>query len=294
METPIPWALEQLSALYGEEVVIQRERPLAGGSIHHVRQLRTNLGNFVIKWNSNALPHQFQREAEGLTAMRESGTPLVVPAPIAWSDDPAKSPYLVLEFVSPGNRSADFDAELGRGLAIMHRKTAAQFGAAHTNYCGATPQPNPWSQEWIPFFRAQRLGYQIERAASTRGWSRNQRRVLESLLERLEMLLASAPEPPALIHGDLWSGNVHTTEAGMPCLIDPAAYFGHREAELGMMALFGGFSPRVYAAYQEAFPLQAGWRRRVEVYSLYHVLNHYNLFGGGYGAQAVSLAQSLL
>ena len=157
-------------------------------------------------------------------------------------------------------------------------------------YCGATPQPNPLSPTWSDFYAEHRLHHQL-RLARARGLAKRDGEVIERAIERARTLLDD-DEPPALIHGDLWSGNLHVTPDGTPALIDPAAYYAHREAELGMMTLFGGFSARVYDAYDEARPLRAGWRERLDLYALYHVLNHFHLFGGGYGAQAVALARS--
>jgi fructosamine-3-kinase len=196
-----------------------------------------------------------------------------------------------MTYLDSGRRVTGFDEELGRGLAELHRSTDPRgFGFEADTYCGTTLQPNAWAPDWIAFYRDRRLAYQIELAGETRGFDAAAMRDFDALLERLDEFL-DASQPPSLIHGDLWSGNLHVGPDGHPGLIDPAAYFAHREAELGMMRLFGGFSQRVYDAYVEAWPLAAGWRDRLELYELYHVLNHYNLFGGGYGSQAVSIAR---
>ncbi len=275
-----------LTEALGEPVQVERTRPVSGGCINEAARVDTSAGVYFAKWNDRPIPDQFEREAEGLRAMADSESALVVPRPLR-----ATPRLLVMEWLEPGSRVADFDVQLGRGLAAMHRTTSAQgFGFAHDNYCGATPQPNGWMPEWLGFYGARRLGHQA-RLAAARGLGKRDLADLERLIERLDTWLGIEPEPPSLIHGDLWSGNLHADAAGRPALIDPAAYFGHREAELGMMVLFGGFSGRVFAAYDEVWPLQPGWRERLPLYTLYHVLNHFHLFGGGYGSQAMGIVR---
>ena len=245
-----------------------------------------------MKWNFAPIPDQFDREAEGLDALRTSGAPLRIPRPIAWRQgDTHEAGFLVLEYLERGRPVPDYDERLGRGLALLHQATAAQFGFANDNYIGTTTQPNPWTDDWITFYREHRLRHQLHLASKNRGVTNADFAAFERMLLRLDDLLATDPEPAALIHGDLWSGNQHVTHDGLPGLVDPAAYYGHREAELGMMNLFGGFSSRVWQAYDEAYPLQPGWRKRLPIYELYHVINHFNLFGGGYGAQAFSIVR---
>ena len=268
---------------------------VGGGCINEAARVTLASGATVfVKWGRHAHPDVFEREAEGLAAMRAAESGLVIPAPVAWGRD-----FLVMDWLEPAPRRPDFEARLGEGLARLHlhqhqqqTATAPRFGFAHDNYCGATVQPNGWMDTWVPFWRERRLSWQLRICEDRRGFSSSDRRLLESVVSRLEALLGTDPEPPALIHGDLWSGNLHVAPGGHPSLVDPAAYFGHREAELGMMVLFGGFSSRVFEAYEGARPLQPDWRARLPLYSLWHVLNHYYLFGGGYGAQAVSIART--
>ena len=258
-----------------------------GGCINSAATVDAAGTRYFVKWNDRPLPGQFAAEAAGLSALAESGSSLGIPRPIAWSDEGPGRSFLVLEHLPPGKRQPGFEQALGRGLAELHRATNDRFGFDCEGYCGATPQPNGWLDTWREFYRERRLGHQL-RLAGQRGLGRDGLAAGERLLARLDDLLAD-PEPPALIHGDLWSGNLHVAPDGRPALIDPAACYGHREAEFGMMLLFGGFSERVFAAYDDVFPIQPGWRERVDLYSLYHVLNHYNLFGGGYGSQAVRI-----
>lgn len=286
----------------GHALSVERLVAVAGGSINSAAIVETTGGRFFVKWNRRPIPDQFEREAEGLSALASAESGLLIPRPIAHRRAEAGAPgFLILDYIEPGAPAADYDEQMGRGLAALHRTrpnrtpgenaapAADAFGFPHDNYCGATPQPNAWADRWVPFYRDQRLGHLIDLAARDRGWSTDQRQTLDALLERLDDLLVEGP--PSLIHGDLWSGNAHVGPGGEASIIDPAAYFGHREAELGMMSLFGGFGSRVWDAYDEAYPLQEGWRERLPLYELYHVLNHYVLFGGGYGSQAVRIAR---
>jgi protein-ribulosamine 3-kinase len=262
---------------------------VGGGSINTACVVHAGGASWFAKWNERPLPRQFEAEAAGLDAMRAAGSGLVIPEVIAFDDTPGQA-FLLIEHLRPGRRVADFDDHLGRGLAALHRTTHTQgFGFALDGYCGATPQPNPWTASWSDFYVEHRLHHQIGLAAR-RGAGRREVQLLEAAAERARTLIDD-DEPPALLHGDLWSGNLHVAPDGTPSLIDPAAYFGHREAELGMMALFGGFTQRVWDVYDEARPLRDGWRERLDLYTLYHVLNHYALFGGGYLSQAVALAR---
>ena len=155
------------------------------------------------------------------------------------------------------------------------------FGFEEDNYIGATPQPNAWTDDWVTFFAEQRLGFQL-RLAADNGFGGELARLGERLLSRLGELIDEPAEPACLLHGDLWGGNYLCDAEGQPVLIDPAAYYGRREAELAMTTLFGGFDSAFYGAYEEAWPLAPGSAERLEIYKLYHLLNHLNLFGGGY------------
>lgn len=259
-------------------------RALGGGCINDARVLDVDGERYFLKTNTHALERHFEAEAAGLHAMRASGTSLVVPEPIVWSDAEGAR-FLVTEFLEPGRKVEGFDELLGRGLAELHACSSAKgFGFDCDGYCGATPQPNGWMGSWPKFYAQRRLGHQLV-LARDRGLARDTAQRLEALVERLDEWIRPA-ETPALIHGDLWSGNLHVAPDGRPALIDPAAYFGHPEAELGMMALFGGFGSKVWQSYGEARALEPGWRNRLDLYTLYHVLNHFVLFGGGYGHQA--------
>jgi protein-ribulosamine 3-kinase len=278
----------RLTELRGGEASGWTSAGAGGGCINSAALWTRGDERVFVKWNERPLPGQFAAEAAGLEALRASGSGLVVPAPLAFCDEGPGRSFLALEYVPEGRRQPDFDEALGRGLAALHSRSDPRgFGFELEGYCGATPQPNAWRTTWLEFYAEQRLEHQL-RLACERGLDSEVLADGSRVVSRLEALLGPS-EPSALIHGDLWSGNLHTSPEGAPGLIDPAAYYGHREAELGMMVLFGGFSERVFQAYDEAFPLSAGWRERLDLYTLYHVLNHYVLFGGSYGGQAARI-----
>jgi fructosamine-3-kinase len=251
---------------------------VGGGDINAAHEARLADGRTVfVKSNDDAPAGMFAAEARGLGWLAEAGA-LRVPAVLAQSPD-----FLVLEHLRPGRRRADHDELLGRGLAALHRAGAPGFGLDHDNFIGRLPQSNASLPTWADFYRERRLAPQLRMAVDQGQASPAMRRGFDRLLPRLEALVGP-PEPPARLHGDLWGGNAMTDEHGRPCLIDPAVYGGHREVDLAMMRLFGGFSARVFAAYAEAHPLAPGSEARVPLYQLYFLMVHVNLFGGSYVA----------
>ncbi len=270
-----------------------RFEPLSGGSVDRAFRVRGSKGSAFVKTADGPVPDRFAAEAAGLTAIATSGVTahgVRVPRVFIARDDPPA--FLALEDLGQGRARPDFDEALGRGLAALHRVTDARgFGFECDTFCGGVRQENGWCSSWVDFWRERRLIPQLRHARAA-GMASADLAAIERVTMRVERLVG-APEPSALIHGDLWSGNVLVANDGRPALIDPSASFAHREAELGMMVLFGGFSERVFASYRESFPLAPGWRERLPLYSLYHLLNHFHLFGGGYGAQAVAVARQL-
>jgi len=261
---------------------VTRVRSVGGGCINHGARLETESGqSFFLKSNPAAPADMFRREAEGLRALMVPGAPRF-PRPLL-----AGEGFLLLEDLAPAPPQPGYAERLGRQLAGLHAHVGERFGFAADNYLGSTPQPNPWTADGHAFFAEHRLLYQA-RLAHDHG-------LLDSGdLARAERLAHGLPElvpvqPAALIHGDLWAGNAITGSQGEPALIDPAAHYGWPEAELGMTALFGGFSEEFYRAYEESTGLQPGWRERLPIYNLYHLLNHLNLFGAGYLGQVQSI-----
>jgi fructosamine-3-kinase len=255
-----------------------------GGDIndgYHV-QLADGRKAFV-KTHPRALPRMFECEAYGLCWLAEAGA-LRTPEVLAFSDEaPA---FLALEWIEPGAPAADHDEHLGRGLAALHRYGAPRFGLDHDNYIATLPQPNAKAraESWPSFYAERRLEPQFARAVDAGLFGKAARAQFTMLLARLPALCGPG-EPPSRLHGDLWSGNAITDERGAPVLIDPAVYAGHREIDLAMMQLFGGFGPRCFSAYDEVYPRAPGHEARVDVYQLYPLLVHVNLFGGSYVAR---------
>ncbi len=280
---------DELKEVYGSEFTIDQRETVGGGCISHATKLETSNGTFFLKWNSSCADDLFVREAECLRELKvRSKNGLLIPDVVFAKEADELSGFILLEYLEQGN-SAGQDEKLGHGLALLHQNSGDQFGFFHDNYCGSTPQVNDWESSWVDFFAEKRISYMLHLIKKNRPVSSGELKIYDNLLSRLPDLLPSKSNP-SLIHGDLWSGNYLFTAKG-PALIDPAAYFADREMELAMMSLFGGFSKRTWDAYNETFPLEPGWQERMEIYQLYHILNHYYLFGGGYGAQALSIAK---
>lgn len=254
---------------------------VSGGDINDAFELVLDDGQHVfLKSNARAPLAMFAAEARGL-AFLEQARALRIPRVLACSAEHEQPSFLLLEFVHSARPRAGFDEELGRGLAELHRSSAPSFGLDHSNFIGRLAQTNRERSTWAEFYRAERLEPQL-RAAIEAGHAPNAlARDFERLFRRLPELVGE-PEPPARLHGDLWGGNLHVDERGAPCLIDPAVYGGHREMDLAMMQLFGGFGARVFSAYAEAFPLTDGHGERVQLCQLYPLLVHVNLFGASY------------
>ncbi len=258
---------------------VRRASRLTGGDINEAFEIALEDGRrLFVKTNRSAPSGMFSAEARGLGWL---GTARALRVPNVVAVVERDVSCLVLELLEPGPRRRDFDAELGRGLATLHAASPATFGLEHDNFIGSLPQSNRAHARWADFFRCERLEPQLLRAREQGRLSSTVLRGFERLFARLTELVGPE-EPPARLHGDLWGGNLHVDEQGAPCLIDPAAYGGHREMDLAMMRLFGGFSERVFAAYAEAFPLSSGHAERVPLYQLYPLLVHVNLFGVGY------------
>jgi fructosamine-3-kinase len=267
---------------------IEEAEPVSGGDINQAYALGLSDHRRVfLKTNDACDPAMFGAEAHGLEWLRAAAV-LRVPRVIA-----SGAAFLVLEWLDPGTPRVGFDEELGRGLAALHRYGAPSFGLDRDNFIGRLPQPNRPAGDWADFYRLQRLEAQLRLAVDARRVDGSLVKKFNRLFSRLTELVGE-PEPPSRLHGDLWGGNLHVDEHGAPCLIDPAVYGGHREVDLAMMRLFGGFGARVFRAYEEAFPLSPGHAERVPLYQLYPLLVHTNLFGGGYAAQVAGAVSHYL
>jgi len=266
------------------------ERSVGGGSINRASRVKLDDGReLFIKENSLRHAGLFEEEARGLLALRAAAGPRV-PEVYGFFDD-GRSQFLLLEWIEAGSRGAGFFSRFGRELAGMHRSNRApRCGFDRDNHIGATEQQNRWLESWHEFFAERRIGFQV-RLARDRGLLD---RATATRADRLATKLPNLLPPPddgeaSILHGDLWGGNYLADDEGAPVLIDPAVYYGHRETDLAMTELFGGFGGEFYRAYEDEWPLEPGYRERRDLYNLYHLLNHLNLFGRSYLSQCVSI-----
>lgn len=280
-----------ISAATRQPFCIAARRTAGGGCINAAYVVDGGGQRWFVKTNDAAQRAMFEAEAEGLRELAQAAA-LRVPRPLCFGAAEG-SAYLVLEYLDLGSGGAKAATRLGEQLAVLHRVTAPQFGWRRANTIGATKQINTPESDWIEFWRTRRLGFQLDLAARQSGASRLVSGG-QALCEALPAFFSGYRPLPSLLHGDLWGGNWAADGDGNPVLFDPAVYYGDREADLAMTELFGGFPPGFYAAYRAAWPLDPGYATRRTLYNLYHVLNHYNLFGGGYLRQAEGMIASLL
>ncbi len=275
------------------DIHIQNATQVAGGCINNACKLSTNAGIFFVKWKANIPSDLFVREAEGLNELaRVKGSSLVFPRVITCKKEDHLPGFLVLEYLEPGMLEKTTSERLGHGLAKIHQTFHDKYGYDSDTYCGTTRQNNKWNDSWPDFFRFQRIGCLIEQLRDQGKLTTSEIGLFEKLIQKIPMLIP-AERKASLIHGDLWSGNYLITQKS-PALIDPAVYYADREMEFSIMTMFGGFSSNFWSAYQEAFPFQSGWKERNRLYQLYHYLNHYLLFGGGYGQKSVDIAKQFI
>ncbi len=280
---------EAISNATGQMFHASYAHAVSGGDIHAASVLRDGAQRFFVKANrADSLP-MFEAEAAALAALAASCT-VRIPHVIC-TGCAADQAFLVLEYLDLHPQGDA--ARLGEQLAALHRMPQPRFGWTHDNWIGSTPQPNPWADDWIMFWRDQRLGFQLERAAR-KGYGSALQRDGDVLRAHLADFFAGYRPQPSLLHGDLWGGNHGYLKNGTPVIFDPASYVGDRECDLAMTELFGGYAPDVMAAYRAAWPPDAGYSVRKALYNLYHILNHANLFGGSYVAQATRMSAALL
>lgn len=260
--------------------------PVSGGCINAAGRLDTDQGPFFIKWNNaTAYPGMFAAEMAGMKALYE---PRVIRVPqmigIGEADTEA---FLIMEWLESARQQPNFFTHFGQQLAALHRNTHAQYGFEQDNYIGSLPQSNTWHADWISFMIEERFEPQLQRARNGGFFDRTTVQQFERLYKALPDLLPD--EPASLLHGDLWSGNYLVGPEGEPCLVDPAVYYGHREMEIAFTSLFGGYAPAFYQAYEETWPLQPGFADRKDIYNLYPLLVHVNLFGSSYVGSVQSI-----
>ncbi|MFT4551538.1 MAG: protein-ribulosamine 3-kinase [Chlamydiales bacterium] len=255
--------------------------PIGGGCINEAYCYSTDVGSFFVKINKNAAIQMFEGEVRGLKSLYESHS-VRVPKVFFCDQLPNGGSFLVLEYIKLGTAREWTQRDLGGGLADQHLCTEeSRFGFHVDNTIGSTPQINTWMEEWVSFFARFRLQYQLDLAFIKSG-DELMRDCGHRLLDRLPGYFEGQEISPSLLHGDLWSGNMAVDEQGHAVIYDPAVYYGHHEAELGIMGMFGGFTEDFYKAYHEKIPEAEGFKERRELYKLYHYLNHLNIFGSSY------------
>jgi len=290
MHTELPQIAFAISEATQQRFELRCSTPISGGDINETWRLESTEGtSYFLKLNDRQRQAMFVAEAAGLEAIAATGC-IRVPRPVTYGICDARS-YLVMEHLELGTHG---NARLlGEQLAALHRHTEDRFGFTHNNFIGTTPQPNTWIESWVDFWRECRLRFQLQLAARN-GYAEVLRPPGEKLLAALPAFFDGYTPQPSLLHGDLWGGNHAYLADRTPVIFDPAVYYGDRECDLAMTELFGGYPAEFYTAYRSVWPLDAGYDRRRSLYNLYHILNHANLFGGGYVGQAGRMMTGLL
>jgi len=287
---------DHIGQVTGQTFSVGQQQGLAGGSINAAYLLidenSASEGSgrrFFVKTNRSGRQDMFEAESKGLHAMASTET-IRVPLPVCFGDDGSQS-YIVMEYLDMHGRADQ--VQLGERLAEMHRVTQPRFGWDIDNTIGSTHQPNPWTDDWLEFWRDQRLGYQLQLAARN-GYGGELQSLGDKVLADFAQLFAGHEVKPSMLHGDLWGGNIAGLSDGTPVIFDPAFYYGDREADLAMTYVFGGFGPDFYVSYNNAWPLDDGFAVRKTLYNVYHIINHLNMFGGGYHGQAIHMLEQVL
>jgi fructosamine-3-kinase len=263
---------------------------VSGGSINRAAKITLDNGeSCFLKWNNSADPDMFRKEQKGLELLKSADTTLRVPDVLATGVTKHGTGFLLQEFITEGHSKPDSAKQFGKALAALHNHHKDRFGLDHDNYIGKLPQSNTWHDDWIDFFVKERMQPQLKMATDTGKLGSDTVAHFESMYKKLPDIFPDGP--PSLLHGDLWGGNYFFDENGRPTIYDPAVYYGHREIELAFTHLFGGFSTAFYRAYEKVYPLEPGFNQRKEVYNLYPLLVHTNLFGGSYARQVEGIAR---
>ena len=270
---------------------ITTTKPLSGGDINRAFLLQSDTQRYFVKLNCADLIDMFAAEFAGLNELAQTNT-VKIPRPITFGQS-AEASFIVLEYVELKRATSQSEKLFGQQLAQLHHQKQPYFGWQRDNTIGSTYQPNSRSQDWVTFWREQRLGFQLQ-LAEKKGYGGRLQSLGEKLCARLDDFFTDYSPQPSLLHGDLWGGNAAMDIENNPVMFDPACYYGDREADLAMTELFSGFGHDFYNAYNDVWQLDAGYKTRKTLYNLYHILNHVNLFGGGYASQAESMIQKLL
>jgi protein-ribulosamine 3-kinase len=272
----------QLSKTLKQKLHFKRVQPVSGGSINHAARLDTSWGTYFLKANDAFLfPQMFEKETRGLDTLRNTKT-ITIPEVIMTGEQDGFA-FLILRFVESKMQTADFWTNFGHSLAKIHRFTSEHFGFNEDNYIGSLVQSNSKHNLWIDFFIEERLEKQLQLALLNEKLGKSDADQFQKFYLKINSIFPE--EPASLLHGDLWNGNFMTGNNGEPCLIDPAVYYGHREMDLAMTRLFGGFEDAFYESYNSEYPLSPGFEERFEICNLYPLMVHVNLFGSGYISQ---------
>lgn len=281
----IPKEISQyITEKYG---TIRSATSIGGGCIANAHRITCETKSYFIKFG-NLPKDMFIKEAHGLQEISASNS-IDCPAVIEAHPD-----FLLLEYIESERPTKDFFTEFGRAFARMHKHTSKTCGFYEDNYIGASPQKNTPSSNWLEFYVENRLVYQLKLMEKQGLHTTELRKSIHTLESYLPDIFADSDDTFSLLHGDLWSGNYMVNSHGKACIIDPAVYYGNREADIAMTKLFGGFTPEFYTAYQKEYLLPEGYSYRENIYLLYHIMNHYTLFGGGYYRQALHIISQYL
>ena len=272
---------------------ITKMNSLSGGCISSSYKVNTKDGNsYFLKYNYSSGSDMFLTEAHGLQELDKPGV-ITIPKVISFDKE-----FILLDLIESSGRSKNFSEDFGRKFAVLHKFNNEKYGFYEDNYIGSNPQlnipDNDEEKNWTKFYFQKRILYQFHLAEKSGNSTSDLRSSISKLENKIDLIVTDNGEKPSLLHGDLWGGNYMVDKNGFACLIDPAVYYGNREADLAMTKLFGGFDSEFYRAYNEEFPLPDGYDYRENIYKLYHVLNHLNLFGSGYYSQAISLIKYYL
>jgi fructosamine-3-kinase len=260
------------------EIKITKAEQVFGGDINETYVLHSSNKKLFLKLNSDDRPDMFEKEFAGLELLGSTNA-ILVPKPVTHGRI-GKQVYLTMEYLEKGSAVPESWKMFGRQLAALHKNTTVKFGLDHDNYIGSLPQPNKQCSTWSEFYAEQRILFLVKMAFDDKRCDSSDTRMAERLCSKLDSLFPN--EQPSLLHGDLWSGNYMIAQEGKPAIYDPAVYYGHREMDIGMSMLFGGFDKLFYSYYNEAWPLENQWEQRIDLTQLYPLLVHLNLFGGHY------------
>lgn len=271
--------ITEIEQIIGKITIVKNTIPISGGCIHTAIKVITKEKTFFIKYSKQKnYPNMFKEEANGLALLAKNSS-FDIPAVYKYSDNPDLS-FIIMEFIESAKRNNDYWDNFGKNLAQMHQATINFYGLESNNYIGLLPQINTPNTSFIDFWITKRLDYQLKLAVNSEAISKEYIKKFEQFYYKLENLVPI--EPPSFIHGDLWAGNFMTDTKGEAVIIDPAVYYGHRECDIAMSKLFGGFDKQFYIAYHSEMPMEKNWEQRIAIWNIYPLLVHVNLFGASY------------